>query len=250
MDPPQKQFFRDQIRSARAVALADAEGLQAVLHSLELIGQQLLGKVSGLGEYKNELSDLATASPLSSDIPSEWPACHTTFCSLYDELRRARNDAVHQGAYARTLTDHAVELAIILEDALMSDATMISQFMVRDAVEAKPWHPVSYVRQQMLKHAFSYLPIRDRNIWWLIPEYSVARYLRGAPSPAVRKKRLATPVSDAVAANELHLLEAATVAPEALIAETLQHICERPILVVDRAHEDVLVGVLTPSDVL
>ncbi len=158
MEPSQKQFYRDQLRSARAVALADAEGFQAVFHSLELIGQQQIGEVLGLGGYADALSGLADASPLSADVPRDWAACHTTFRALFDELRRARNDAVHQGAYARILTDHAVELTLILEDALMSDmsdAPKISQFMVRDVVEAKMWHPVSYVRQQMLKYAFS-----------------------------------------------------------------------------------------------
>ena len=250
MEPPQKQFYRDQLRSARAVALADAEGFQAVLHSLELIGQQRVGEVLGLGAYEDELSRLADASPLSADIPSEWPGCHTTFRALYDELRRARNDAVHQGSHARTLTDHAVELTIILEDALMSDAAKILQFMVRDVVEAKLWHPVSYVRQQMLKHAFSYIPVRMETTWWLIPEYSLAQYLRGAPSQNIRKKRLATRVDDAVTAEKLVLLQADTAAPEDLIAETLPRIRERPILVVDPAHEDVLAGVLTSSDVL
>ncbi len=75
METPQKQFYRDQLRSARFVALADAEGFQAVLHSLELIGQQLVGEVRDLGGYEDELSSLADASPLSADIPSKWPGC-------------------------------------------------------------------------------------------------------------------------------------------------------------------------------
>ncbi len=217
METFQKQFYRDQLRSARSVALADAEGFKAVVHSLELIGQQLVGEVRSLGKYEDKLSNLAHASPLSADIPSEWPGCHTTFRALYNELKQARNDAVHQGAHARTLTDHAVELTIILEDALMSDATQILQFMVRDVVEAKLWHPVSYVRQQMLMHSFSYIPVRRETTWWLIPEYSMAQYLRGAPSNNVRKKRLATCLRDAVEANELLLLQADTVAPEDLL---------------------------------
>ena len=250
MEAPQKQFFRDQLRSARAVVLADAEGFQAVLHSLELLGQQLVGEVLNLGKYEEKVSRLADSSPLSTDIPSEWPGFHTKFRALYDELRRARNDAVHQGAHARILTDHAVELTIILEDALMSDASMISQFMVRDVVEAKPWHPVSYVRQQMLRYAFSYLPVRNEDTWQLIPEYSVARYLRDDGSPATRNKRLATRICHAVAAKELTLVPAEIVNPKATLTETLPRIGERPILVVDPDHEDVLVGVLTSSDVL
>ena len=124
-----------------------------------MIGQQLIGKVGGIADYKLVLSDLASASPLAVDLPFQWPGYHTNFGALYDEMQQARNYAVHQGAHARTLTDHAVELSIILEDALMTVASTVSQFMVRNVVEAKPWHPVSYVRQQMLTHAFSYLPI-------------------------------------------------------------------------------------------
>ena len=196
------------------------------------------------------LSVLASASPLAADLPSQWPGCHTEFDALYDEMQQARNDAMHQGAYARTLTDHAVELSIILEDALMVDDTKVSQFMVRHVVEAKPWQPVSYVRQQMLTQAFSYLPIWYADAWKLIPEYSVARLLRHSSSKALRRRHLAALVSDTVVDNNLELLEAPIVHPETLITEVLQFICERPVLVVDSVHADELVGLLTSSDIL
>lgn len=250
MEPGQLCFFRDQLRSARAVALADAEGFHSVLRVVELIGQQLDRNISGIGGYKTVLFGLASASPLATELPSKWPGCHTEFGALYDEMQQARNDAVHQGAYARTLTNHAVELSILLEDALMTDASTVSQFMVRNIVDAQPWHPVSYVRQQMLTYAFSYLPIWHGDAWKLIPEYSVARLLRKASSKASRRRHLAALVSDTIAQSNLELLEARIVHPETPIAEALQLICERPVLVVDRMHPDVLVGVLTSSDVL
>jgi hypothetical protein len=109
------------------------------------------------------------------------------------------------------LTDHAVELSIILEDALMTQASKVSQFMVRSVVDAKPWHPVSYVRQQMLTHAFSYLPVWLGDGWKLIPEYAVARLLRNAASNIARRQRLAALVSDSIADSSLELLEARTV---------------------------------------
>jgi predicted transcriptional regulator len=250
VEPAQICFFRDQLRSARAVALADAEGFHAVLRVVELIAQQLDRNIRGLGHYKTVLSGLASASPLAADLPSQWPAYHTEFGALFDEMRQARNDAVHQGAYARTLTDHAVELSIILEDALMTDASKVSQFMVRDVVDAKPWHPVSYVRQQMLTHAFSYLPIWDADAWKLIPEYAVARLLRNVSSAVARRRRLAALVSDSIADGSLELLNARTVSPKMPITEALQFICERPVLVVDRMHADMLVGLVTSSDIL
>ena len=41
LNEEQKEFYRDQLRSARYAALADAEGFQAVIHSLESIGRQI-----------------------------------------------------------------------------------------------------------------------------------------------------------------------------------------------------------------
>jgi hypothetical protein len=252
MEREQKRlFFRDQLRSARAVALADAEGFGTVVHSLELIGQLRLGKVKGLGEYQKKLSELAAASPFSVEIPTRLPEYHTEFRALYEELKQARNDAVHQGAHARILTDHAVELTIILEDALMVNASKVSQFMVRNVVDAKPWHPISYVRQQMLKYAFSYIPIRLRHNepWSLLPDASVARYLRHGPKNE-RNERLARSVSSAVSTEGLLLLKAVVARPEDEIDTILDRLGEGPALIVDHEHEDTLIGVLTASDLL
>ena len=228
----------------------------AVIHALELMGQKLAGEIrSGLGNYKDELKCLADASPLSAAVnPKQLMTYHTSFCDLFDELKDARNDAVHQGAYARILTDHAVELAIILEDALMSKFSRVSQFMVRDVVEAKPWQPVSYVRQQMLKHSFSYIPVWHEDTWKLIPEHSVARYLRGAPSKPKRRERLAAKVEDSLKENNgndrLCVLKAEIACVEAPISEVLKRMNERPLLVVNHGREDVLAGILTSSDIL
>jgi hypothetical protein len=59
------------------------------------------------------------------------------------------------------LTTHAFQVALILEDALMTDMKMVSQYMVRDVVCAQSWQPISFVRQQMLAYSYSYLPFLD-----------------------------------------------------------------------------------------
>ena len=102
----------------------------------------------------------------------------------------------------------------------------------------------------MLTHAFSYLPIWYADAWKLIPEYALARLLRSAPSNGMRRQHLAALVSEVVEGKNLDLLEAPTVGPEMSITEALPFICERPVLVVDRMHADVLVGLLTSSDIL
>ena len=117
------------------------------------------------------------------------------------------------------------------------------------SVEAEPWHPISYVRQQMLSHAFSYIPIRYDNSWKFIPEYSIARHLRNAWG-SVRRERLSASVSEVVEANNLELLQAHTVGPGEPITSTLDLIGERPLLVIDTEHAEALVGLLTASDIL
>jgi len=107
-------FFRDQLRTARAAALQDAEGFDQILFCLERLGLQLLGVVGALGAYRSELVRLAAQTPLADEIPRKWPAWHSGFGTLYDELLDARNDAIHQGAFARSLTGYAVQMAVVL----------------------------------------------------------------------------------------------------------------------------------------
>src|SRR3546814_6236082 len=89
------------------------------------------------------------------------------------------------------LAGHAIEVTIILEDALMSDAACVSQFMVREVIQAELWQPISYVRQQMLKHAFSYVPIGYNDEWWLVPDCLLVRHLRASATSNHRQRQLA-----------------------------------------------------------
>lgn len=252
MDLEQGLYFRDQLRAARAKALEDAEGFQYVLFCLEGIGVHLSDKVEGLFEYKEKLANIAANSPLATDVPANASTWHSPFDTLYDDLRLARNDAVHQGAYARTLTSHAVALALILEDALMSEARKISHFMVRDPVCAKPWQPVSFIRQQMLIHSFSYLPLFDESerLWRLVPEHSVARYLRSAKDRTERGRRLATPLATAISSGALSLINATTVLPDSDLEVAIELLSDHPILVINGDGPNSLLGILAASDVL
>jgi hypothetical protein len=95
-------------------------------------------------------------------------------------VQAARNEALHQGASARHLTQHCIELALVLEDALVNDATIVADYMVKAPLCAYSWQPLSFVRQQMLANSFSHLPIRDADgKWYLLSDAAVASALRG-----------------------------------------------------------------------
>jgi CBS domain-containing protein len=242
---------RDELRSARAVALADAEGFISIVHALELTGQLQTGKIlNGLGNYGAGLTPKANSSVFATDIPTLFPQYHCAFETLFLTLCQARNNAVHEGVYARTLTEHAVEVALILEDALVANASSVTHFMVRNVVEAKPWHPISYIRQTMLKNAFSYLPLWNEDSWWLIPDHLLARHVR---APYENKseliERLQAKIAD-VAGKAVILPSGNCVGPTALLSDVLDQINERPLLVIDPDRKGALLGLLTASDVL
>lgn len=254
VEPAARAYFRDELREARYAAFRDAEGFQAIVFAIERLGSALTGKAGALKDYREVLADLARRSSLAEQLPEAQPGWHAPFSSLYRLVRQGRNDALHQGAYARRLADHAVQLSLILEDALMEGENLVRDFMVREVVCAVPWQPISAARQLMLANSFSFLPIRavweSPARWLLISDYAIARFLRGSSSTGERNRRLATSVQEAIESKQLEVNEAETCTPEDTLAEVLKVKARRFLLVLDRTDRSQLVGAVTPFDLL
>lgn len=245
--------FRDQLRSARAATLRDAESYQHIVFAVERLGALLLGREENLHAYREVLWSLARHSPLAAEIAAAWPDIHTDFRVLYRIVRGVRNDAFHQGVYARHLAARAVELAQILEDALLRDQDLIRDYMVKYPVEASPWQPISFIRQAMLENSFSYLPIRRADGWCLVWENELARYLRSAPSKNERRRRLIRPLEDVLDGEELRLFEAIVVRPDASLADVVERMTEKGqsvVLVANADDAEELLGIATAFDLL
>ena len=118
LDKNAAQFFRDQLREARESAIRDAEAFDGVIFAIENLGRFLQPTAKGLGNLKHCIVDIAHRSPLSFAPEIQIRTVCTPFETLFDMVRDARNDAMHQGAHARHLTSHAIAMAIVLEDAL------------------------------------------------------------------------------------------------------------------------------------
>lgn len=112
LTPDQALYFRDQFRRARAMALRDAEAWHGVIVALEQLrevvapGQKLFQAAAAIGL-------VAENSALATLIPNRHRELHTPFPELFHLVRRARNAALHEGAYARRLTRHAIELSLV-----------------------------------------------------------------------------------------------------------------------------------------
>lgn len=163
--------FADQLRSAREAAIRDGEAFEVVVYTIERLGSFLKGSIADLGTYEQELSALVGSQ--------NEPESFTPFPLLFDLVREARNDALHQGAFARHLTIHAIELALRLEDALRQQLpAIVENYMVRNPTCAELWQPVSLIRQQMLANAFSFMPVETgRGQWSLLSDADLAKYL-------------------------------------------------------------------------
>jgi hypothetical protein len=249
MTPEAARDFRLQLQQARENALKDAEAFEGIIHVVERLGSFCLGRVDGLGAYQPEVEKVAELSPLATDVPALWRGVHTPFSLLYSMVKDARNDALHIGASARHLTTHAIELALILEDALRmcEEGKYVSDYMVREPVCAHLWQPVSFVRQRMLTNSFSYLPVQDvAGHWCLVSDLQVAKYLQGHTNNE-RKRRLATPLGKA---TEIVPLPAKCLSDRMPIGLAMADFDGKPILVFRDNAEAELAGILTAFDLL
>lgn len=247
LNPASARYFRDEFRAARTRALRDAEDFGAVVVVLERLAHYLSPKVASLGAAAGPLATVAKASCLS--LGSSDGEYGLTFKAHLDTLRRGRNMAVHEGALARHLTQHAVSVALILEHALMANDSTAAHVMVRNPIVAHPWQPLSFLRQSFLVNSFSYMPVAvstpDGPKWRLVSDLAVARYLR-CESFKVAAQRLLHSLEEATV-NGLVLLDASTCVPDTPIASLLTH--DTPTLVLAPQTGDLL-GILTPFDLL
>jgi hypothetical protein len=254
VDLPAKTYFRNELRDARYAAFRDAEGFQAIVFAVERLGSALAGRAGGLSDYQHALIELARRSSLAEELPRVHPAWHAPFSALYRLVREGRNDALHQGAYARRVADHAVQLSMILEDALMGSENLVRDFMVRDVSCAVPWQPISAARQVMLANSFSFLPIRTvweaSARWLLISDYAIARFLHASGSGSERSRRLAKSIQETIESKSLEVEEAETCTPDDNLDDLLKLKARRLLLVLDRTNKDHLVGAVTPFDLL
>lgn len=175
-------FYRDQLRVGRYAALADAEGFQQICFALEALGLRLIRRKENLGVYKNVLSQIYKKYHEQAELSEKFPGYFSSFNSLFELIKTARNDAMHTGVYARHATAAAIELCIGLETALMNEAnmsrTLVKDFMVKSPITVESWQPIAFARQLMLTHSFSFLPVQRGGQWMLISESAIAKYLR------------------------------------------------------------------------
>jgi hypothetical protein len=255
--------FRDQLREARLKAQADAEAFDEIVFVLERLGCYLRNAQGDLGKYRPYIIGLASRSELFHAAPDASLEPHTPFPVLYDRVKEARNSKMHGGDSARIATQHADQLAQVLEDALMrpngqNNHDQVADFMARNPTCAALWHPLNFIRQAMLANSFSYLPVNTgteaKASWQLVSDRELVKYLRLRPDGVLLRSLLVQRLEQALTGNgpKLVLIEAQTCGSSNAVKQVLADRPDwdgRPILVT-RGNSHELLGILTPYDLL
>ena len=133
----------------------------------------------------------------------------------------------------------------------MTGAEKIGDYMVRGPVCAHLWQPISLIRQEMLAHSFSNLPVymEETSAWKLVSDLVIAKYLRSG-SDNDRKNRLAKSLQDAINQDDLKLLDVHCYQFDHRISDVVDTLSTSPILIYHKDHQKDLVGILTPFDLL
>lgn len=241
----QRLYFRDELRAARARALLNAEGFEPIIVALERLGSLLHPTGRSLGDYHDVLLTIARDSTHGT-LDGCMPEVISSLDSLYKNVRVGRNQAVHEGAHARHLVRHCVELALAVEGGLMKDHRCVADFMVRAPVCSEIWQQVAFARQQMLVNSFSYLPVKWLGKWVVVSDGAIARYLA---KQADADKALKRTLESAVDSGELGLEPAFCVRPEAAVLEVICSATENVVLITTE-DEGALLGIATFFDFL
>lgn len=230
--------FADQLRSAREAAIKDAEAFLEVIHAVERLGGYRAKKSVGMRCYQKPLEALFK-------WPEDDPASES-FRRLYSTVTEERNDALHQGAFARHLTLHTIELALRLEEVLRNTLhPIVENYMVRNPICAEPWQPIRMIRQQMLANSFSFLPVKgDDDQWGLLSDTKLALYLRQDPN--LRKKRMEESLRDSGIKPD----KATIISEKDELAKAVDDVVHGPVLVHRENDKSIIVGILTAFDML
>ena len=259
MTPESALTFRNAFREARLKVLANAENYQELLFVLERLGTHFAGGDVGLADARPCIMELVEHGALQGK-PAASDTGELCASELYDIVRNARNDAMHEGAFARNLAVHLVQLSVMLEDALVNraDGRKAKHYMMREPITAEPWEPIAFVRQKMLMHSFSHLPVRIDGSWKIVSDHGIAVYLWQPDGGACVKKKLQQRLDCAVKEETLKVRCAIVVNPEANVCAVVQAHEEDirrgdPILVEAEINDEdrkTLLGILTPFDLL
>ena len=256
--------YRNEIRRARHAVTEEGAGYEVIVQAVERLGAYLWNPCSEKGEFGNLWKYKEKLKNLVKD-----PAVTTDFDRVYERVRNGRNAGVHQGAEARPLIQNAVELAIMLEQALreVSGMNKAQEVMASPVVRTYTWEPVAQARQKMLAESYSALPLWRKECkeceeckvcegdWFIVTADAMVKWLQPARGDTcrkerekIRKKREKMKLAEAIGQG-LEITKACKTRPEDEVVLPDDGWSGGVLLVTHREQHD-LIGVVTAFDLL
>jgi hypothetical protein len=238
----QHSHFYDRFRVARIAASRNAEDFESALQAVEEFGRALTPTGIGMGSYKNPI---AKALGLEGD---------SDFSTLYDAVRLARNDAVHEGARARHLAANAISLLILMGDRMFRNNSELTlgHFMVRDPVVIQSWMPVANARTAMLRYSFSSIPVEIDGAWRVIMDHALISFLDSPDRDERIKMTVRAANAEGLHLPRCRLFEHNTVRRDLLVKPVSDDEIRYPVLVTQKLANggQHVVGIVSAFDLL
>jgi predicted transcriptional regulator len=239
----QKFYFLKALRTARYSAQKDAEDFLNLCFVFEELGLRLAGvKRKGLGSYDD----------FYKEIFKFYSYSHISLMDKFYSVVRARNDAAHQGAFARAASIKAQLVSIELEAIIMSKARSVRQIMSEDVVWAEEFFTVAKVREIMLLNSFSYLPCHIGSRIYLISDAAVADVWNRDQTNEKRNEKLySATIKELFSLKEIGLESPVEIIhQDAEISRILEKLGSKPVLVSNDKFNKNIVGIVTAFDYL
>ena len=236
-------FFAREMRDARAKALADAEGWQDLIYVFERLAK------FATRSQKTTIGNRDAKSIFSDIINHGFPRAHQQRL-LLDQVIEGRNSEFHGGAAARRFARHCVEFSFLLEDGLKNFMNKtLGSIMSSPVISVEPWQMQADVRRLMLENSFTWVPIKEGNIWRVASDHALVVFLRDNRE-AIYSKTLRDSLagSNPFHAPTLGIFNENTETNHEVLQEAL---AQGPVLVsAEGISPDRVVGIVTAFDLL
>lgn len=244
-----RRYFRALLADARAGALADAEAAEGVIFAIEALGRHLSRRAESLE---------VTGPALVDYVKVENPAVGDRFRRMLELMRYGRNDRMHKGFAARNLARDAIRVSLVLEETMrvkwpeMTAGDVMTGFPVVVAC----WMSFSQVRDLLIENAYSQVPIKLGDVWYVITERKLAGLVqavrRKGASVDLRVMLLSDRIPECLGLGSGSIAEALT-EPAVMATQStpVVELCVSSgcVLVYGEGAEKELAGIITPMDI-
>ncbi len=243
----QALHFARELRNARSVALADAEGWQSLIFSFERLAK-FITRDQWVTIGKPRASD-AFALVVERAHAGKFMD-HDSFRLLLKQVVDGRNSEFHGGAAARRFAKHCVEFSFLLEEGLSNIMNKdLGSVMSSPVVGIELWRMLADLRRLMLENSYTWIPLKTSDGWKVVSDHALVSYLR-EHQDALKTQT----VEQALSSTKLSTVELKLFGDKTEIGDStlIKALAGGPVLVCDgeELNADRIVGIVTSFDLL